>query len=345
MSISTIPADTQDPLAAFHREADAPDNGHSPAPPPRATDPPRRESPAHRPSHPAGSRQRIDSLSPMEEAMLRDATSRRRNWLLFGFAALALVQLPFVVMWALQAPAPSATVGLVAAETVTPAAATAGTPSETKPVPSTIEIVTEPAQAAISVDGRSRGTSPVTVTDLTAGTHTVAARFAGGTVQRQIRVASGSTASLVITMPRAAGTTSGWLTAEVPASFQILENGRLIGTTDVDRLMLPVGQHSLEFVSEQLGFRTEQTVTVKQGATSSVRFELPQAPLSINAQPWAEVWIDGERIGETPLGNVSRPIGRHEVVFRHPSLGERRASVLVTLKEPARIAVDLRAGN
>jgi hypothetical protein len=138
---------------------------------------------------------------------------------------------------------------------------------------------------------------------------------------------------------------AGWVTADVPASFQILENGRLIGITDIDRLMLPVGRHPLEFVSEELGFRTTQTVTVNPGATTTVRLALPQAPLSINAQPWAEVWIGGERIGETPIGNASRPIGRHEVIFRHPSLGERKASVLVTLKEPARIAVDLRTRN
>jgi hypothetical protein len=36
------------------------------------------------------------------------------------------------------------------------------------------------------------------------------------------------------------------------------------------------------------------------------------------------------------------PIGSRELIFRHPDLGERRATVLVTLKEPARISMDLR---
>jgi hypothetical protein len=54
------------------------------------------------------------------------------------------------------------------------------------------------------------------------------------------------------------------------------------------------------------------------------------------------VWLDGKDLGETPLGNVQIPIGSRELVFRHPDLGERRATVLVTLKEPARISVDLR---
>jgi hypothetical protein len=64
--------------------------------------------------------------------------------------------------------------------------------------------------------------------------------------------------------------------------------------------------------------------------------------LSLNASPWAEVFVDGERIGETPIGNLSRPIGRHEVIFRHPQLGEHREVVVVTASGPTRLGVDLR---
>jgi len=64
--------------------------------------------------------------------------------------------------------------------------------------------------------------------------------------------------------------------------------------------------------------------------------------MSFNATPWAEVWIDGQQVGETPLGNVSVPAGPHEVLFRHPELGEKRVRTVVTLSEPAKVSVDLR---
>ena len=35
-------------------------------------------------------------------------------------------------------------------------------------------------------------------------------------------------------------------------------------------------------------------------------------------------------------------IGTHEVVFRHPELGERRETVVIAVGKPARIGVDLR---
>ena len=52
--------------------------------------------------------------------------------------------------------------------------------------------------------------------------------------------------------------------------------------------------------------------------------------------------MDGTPIGETPIGNRAVPIGRHEIVFRHPELGERRQMVDVTLLAPARVSVDMR---
>jgi hypothetical protein len=35
-------------------------------------------------------------------------------------------------------------------------------------------------------------------------------------------------------------------------------------------------------------------------------------------------------------------LGSHDVVFRHPELGEQRHTAVVTLNAPARLSVDLR---
>jgi hypothetical protein len=145
--------------------------------------------------------------------------------------------------------------------------------------------------------------------------------------------------------PAPAGPLSGWLRVEVPVAMQIVEDGRLLGSTDVDRLMLPTGDHRLELRSEELQFATRQLVTIKAGETSFVPVRLPSASISINAKPWAEAWVDGERVGETPIGTLMRTIGRHEIVLRHPELGERRVPVVVTLAQPARVSVDFKAGK
>jgi hypothetical protein len=108
-----------------------------------------------------------------------------------------------------------------------------------------------------------------------------------------------------------AGALSGWLHAEVPVAMRITEDGRLLGTTDVDRLMLPTGDHMLELRNDDLGFAARQMVTIKAGETSILPVRLPSASISINAKPWAEAWVDGERVGDTPIGTLMRTIGRH----------------------------------
>jgi hypothetical protein len=106
--------------------------------------------------------------------------------------------------------------------------------------------------------------------------------------------------------------------------------------------MLPAGDHNIELVNDALRFRAQRRVQINAGKTVGIRIELPNGTMNLNATPWAEVFVDGERVGETPIGNLPRSIGRHEILFRHPTLGERRATVIVTTQQAARLGVDLR---
>jgi hypothetical protein len=135
---------------------------------------------------------------------------------------------------------------------------------------------------------------------------------------------------------------AGSVAVSAPLPLQVLVRGRVVATTEAESFMLPVGTQELEFVNQTVGYRARRTVTIQAGKTTPLRLDAPAGSVNINAVPWAEVWLDGQRLGETPLGNVQMPIGSRELLFRHPDLGERRATVLVTLKEPARISVDLR---
>ena len=140
----------------------------------------------------------------------------------------------------------------------------------------------------------------------------------------------------------AAGPVSGWVSVKAPFTMEIREQGRLIGTTDADRLMMAAGRHELDLVNESLGYRATRVVQVVPGKVASMTLDLPQGVVSLNAAPWAEVWIDGRRVGETPIGNISVSIGSHEVVFKHPQFGEKRQAISVTLGAPVRVSVDMK---
>ena len=134
---------------------------------------------------------------------------------------------------------------------------------------------------------------------------------------------------------------TGHVSVAAPMAMQVFVQGRLVGSTQAGPLALPLGRHELEFVSAETGYRASRRVTVRAGVTTRVQLAAPMGLLSINATPWADVYLDKRLIGQTPIGNFKVPIGRRQLTFRHPKLGERRVSVVVKLKEPARVAVDL----
>jgi serine/threonine protein kinase len=206
-----------------------------------------------------------------------------------------------------------------------------------------LQVRTEPAGAQVTVDGHVYGRSPLTVEGLAPGTHTVALENELGSMTQEVKIEAGTTASLVVPMgaPKNAPL-SGWIAVTAPAQLQVFEEGRLLGTSESDRIMVAVGHHELTLVNEAIGFTVTEAVNVTPGKVSTIRPRWPSGTMSFNATPWAEVWVDGRQVGETPLGNISMPIGSHEVLFRHPELGEKHVRALVTASAPAKVSVDMR---
>jgi hypothetical protein len=212
------------------------------------------------------------------------------------------------------------------------------------PATGQVAIQSEPPGARVFVDGTERGVAPLTVADLEPGEHTVVLEAGGASVKHVVVVQAGVIGSLVAPMAAAAppAPVAGWLSLKAPFTIEIFEEDRLVGTSDSERVMLASGRHELTLVNEPLGLRMVRTVQVAPGRVLPLAVDLPKGVVHLNASPWAEVWIDGQKAGDTPLGNISLPIGPHEIVFRHPQLGEKRHAVSVTAGVPVRLSVDMK---
>jgi hypothetical protein len=131
---------------------------------------------------------------------------------------------------------------------------------------------------------------------------------------------------------------SGGVKLVTPIELKVLQGDKVLGSTADGPIIAPAGTHQLDLSNAALGFRTRMSVTFRSGAITSVNVTVPSGKVSLNAQPWGEAFIDGRSVGETPLANLSVPLGEHEVVFRHPSLGERRQTITVRADAPARVS-------
>jgi serine/threonine protein kinase len=230
----------------------------------------------------------------------------------------------------------------------------------------TLVVTTNPAGAEAFVDDVRRGSTPITL-ELLAGTHRVELRGYGDSRTIPVMIAPGQQVAQYIDLPvapppaeprpevtapppppaeRAITETPasgpGWIAVNGKVEVQLFEDGHLLGTSAIERIMVPAGRHDLEIVNELIGYKGTRSVQVSPGKVTTVSVDLPKGSMAVNALPWAEVWMDGNKIGETPIGNFAVPIGSHDVVFKHPDFGEQRETVLVTLKSPVRLSVDMR---
>jgi hypothetical protein len=210
-------------------------------------------------------------------------------------------------------------------------------------------IRTDPAGAKVTVDNKPAGLTPVTVLDLTPGTHTVFVIAHDGSQARQnVQVSEGATATLRLTLDKpevaaAAATTpvaetNGFVLVDAPVELQVLQGGRAIGNSG-RRLTLAPGTYDLQIRGGD--FSASKRVEITAGRVSRVNVDMPDGTLSLNATPWAEVFLDGRSLGETPIANVGATVGTHELIFRNPQHQELRQMVTVASGKVSRVSVTL----
>jgi hypothetical protein len=94
--------------------------------------------------------------------------------------------------------------------------------------------------------------------------------------------------------------------------------------------LVAAGSGSLSVANERLPVL--QATSVRSATSGAANFTVT---------PWAEVWMNGKKLGETPLMNHRVPLGKREFVFKHPRLGERRVTATIRADSVASVSVDM----
>ena len=192
-----------------------------------------------------------------------------------------------------------------------------------------------PADARVTIDGREYGRTPLTVDALAAGSYTLLFDSRAGAVRRTMTIRPGETT--MVSEPIYAG----WIAVFSPVRLEIFERGRRIGTTENGRIMVSPGKHEFLLINERFAYRSVLILDVGPGDVAAHTIELPAGVVTIRAEPWADVTIDGEPVGRTPLESIDVPIGTRQIRFTHPDLGDKRAVLTVTLAAPLDLHMDM----
>ena len=243
---------------------------------------------------------------------------RARLSIAAGLAAVALVEgIVIATMYLRQPPASTPDLGTgAAAASVTPNGALQPSPPE----PAAVLPVSATISGAV-IAGTAIGQTGSAITD--------------GSLDTERRDTD-APASVIAQAAR--NQRSGGVRLSAPIELKVLQGDRVLGSSADGPIVTTAGTHQLDFINPSLGFRASRPVTFRAGEITTLAVAVPPGRLSVNAEPWAEVWIDNRPMGETPLANLEIPIGEHEVIFRHPDLGERRQNVIVRADTVARVS-------
>jgi hypothetical protein len=201
----------------------------------------------------------------------------------------------------------------------------------------TLDIKSLPDGARVVLDGDEVGVTPLVLDAVSPGRHTVVVSTDTASVRRTVRIDAGKTVSLDLSV------FAGWVAVFSPIPLHISSEGRALGTTDSGKILLPPGRHMLTLTNTEYGYSSKQSVEIVAGEERAVNVT-PKGTVNVNAQPWAEVWVDGQRVGETPIANLEVLLGTREFVFKHPQFGERKTVATVTGR-PSAISVDFTRQN
>jgi hypothetical protein len=132
----------------------------------------------------------------------------------------------------------------------------------------------------------------------------------------------------------------GAVRLNAPIDLKVFEGDKVLGSSrDTTPIALTPGLHKLDVVNAELGYRSQQSVTVKAGESAVIKVAVPDGLISVNAQPWANCTLDKKEIGETPLANLKVALGEHELLCRHPKLGEQKRTIVVKSNEVTRVGL------
>jgi hypothetical protein len=120
-------------------------------------------------------------------------------------------------------------------------------------------------------------------------------------------------------------TRNGTLAISSPSAADLYIDGQYIGSTPMS-LQMSAGSHTVEYRHGDLRKAVTHLIKENETTRAMITFDIS---VSINANPWADVFLDGiekRALGQTPLSGVKVPIGA-VLVFQNPKFQAKRYRV------------------
>ena len=212
---------------------------------------------------------------------------------------------------------------------------------------STLRIISNEPDVEMFVDGEQKGKAPVTIQSIKPGEHIVGGRKTRfKPVEQTVRVAAGENAIVSFRMevappdrPRA----TLKVQSQVP-NAEVFLDGSSLGRAPVDRNDLDPGKHYVVVHKDGFTDFKREVILLENQVITMVADLAATGGLRILSSPeGADVKIDGELIGKTPVQRDAVPSGDHIVEFKMPGFFDHKETMKIEGGREKVFSVDLKA--
>lgn len=206
-----------------------------------------------------------------------------------------------------------------------------------------LSILSSPSNADVYLDGLYKGRTPITLSNLASGTHSIQLGYNGYYDWKStVVVPEGGTKTVSATLNPMPGSSTGWIyVSSSPGGATVTLDGSSVGQTPVSGSLklntIAVGDHTVAL--ELAGYQpystrtsvssntvTEVSAVLIPSGTSSVK-----GAMSVSSNPaGANIFLDNNFIGISPLTAPDIAAGNHLVTFKMAGYQEYSTTALVS---------------
>jgi hypothetical protein len=211
---------------------------------------------------------------------------------------------------------------------------------------SSLRVISNEPDVAVFVDGEDKGRAPVTISDIKPGEHIVGGRKKAFKAQEQtVRVTAGENAIVSFRM-EAAPPDRPHAALKVQSTIpnaEVFLDGSSLGRAPVDRGDLDPGKHYVVVHRDGYTDFKREVILVENQSVALVADLSASGALRILSTPeGAEVRVDGEVVGKTPVSRGTVPAGDHIVEFKLAGYFDHKETMKVEGGREKVFSVDLK---
>jgi hypothetical protein len=211
---------------------------------------------------------------------------------------------------------------------------------------SSLRIISNEPDVQVFVDGEDKGKAPITINTLKPGEHIVGARKQRfKPFEQTVKVAAGENAIVSIRMEIAPpDRPHGILKVQstVP-NAEVFVDGSSLGRAPVDRNDLDPGKHYVVVHKDGFtDFKREIVLIENQPVTLVADLSATGAVRVLSTPEGADVRIDGELVGKTPVARDTVPAGDHVIEMRLKGFFDHKETIKVEGGREKLFSVDLK---